>query len=371
MSGEILVIGGGLAGAAAAAHLARAGRQVTLVERERGPHDKVCGEFLAPQAQLSLEELGIDIATLGAAPIACVRLAAGDDVIERQLPFPAVGLPRRVLDEAVLRRAGDCGADIRRGCRVVALSRSDSGWQARLDSGEIMTARTVVLATGKHDLRGFRRPAGLHRDLVGFRQHFTLSTSQAAALGGSVELALFSGGYAGLQPAGEGRANLCLVVRGGVLLRLGSWPALLEAIAAEVGLLAKRLDGAVACGARPSAVASIPYGAVRWRAGGLWRVGDQAAVMPSFAGEGMALALRSAELAAAMLCRGMTPEAFQRRLAMAAAPRVVGASVLSHLLVAPAGQRIAMVLGRLCPPLLSGTARATRLPLLTESGFVT
>ena len=371
MTSDILVIGGGLAGAATAAHLARAGRCVVLVERERGPHDKVCGEFLAPQAQRSLEGLGIDITALGAEPIDRVRLAAAGDVIERELPFRGAGLPRRVLDEVVLQRASDSGAEIRRGCRVVALSRTTDGWQARLDGGESETARTVVLATGKHDLRGFRRPAGLHRDLVGFRQHFRLSAAQAVALGGSVELALFAGGYAGLQPAGEGNANLCLVVRRQVLARLGAWPALLAAIVAEGGLLAQRLDGAVACRHRPSAVSAIPYGAVQWRAGGLWRVGDQAAVMPSFAGEGMALALRSAELAAAMLCRGMTPEAFQRRLAMAATPRVIAASALSHLLVAPAGQSTAMALALLCPALLSGTARATRLSLRTVSAFVT
>lgn len=56
-----LVIGGGPAGAAVAAHLARAGRAVTVVERKLGPHDKVCGEFVSGEAALYLRDMDIDL----------------------------------------------------------------------------------------------------------------------------------------------------------------------------------------------------------------------------------------------------------------------------------------------------------------------
>ncbi len=77
MSWDVAVAGGGLAGAAAAARLAAAGRRVVVFERERGPHDKVCGEFLSGEAAGELAELGLAPATLGAAPIGALRLAAG------------------------------------------------------------------------------------------------------------------------------------------------------------------------------------------------------------------------------------------------------------------------------------------------------
>jgi len=121
---DAVVIGGGPAGAALATRLARAGRKVVLVEREAGPTDKVCGEFLSREAGLYLASLGLDLPALGAVPIDAVRLCAGGHVAAVPLPFAATSLSRRVLDEALLRRAASAGAMIRRGVKVSDLSPS-------------------------------------------------------------------------------------------------------------------------------------------------------------------------------------------------------------------------------------------------------
>ena len=89
MSAEALIVGGGPAGAALAALLARAGRRVILIEREAGPHDKVCGEFVSGEAAAYLHALGLDPAGLGAVAIDTVRLAARGASAEAALPFPA------------------------------------------------------------------------------------------------------------------------------------------------------------------------------------------------------------------------------------------------------------------------------------------
>src|SRR5579872_6521351 len=106
---ENVVIGGGLAGAMAALHLAAAGRDVVLLEKERGPHHKVCGEFLSPEAVKYLQQAGIDPMALGAQPIEKLRLSAKRRVIEMRLPFRALSLSRRVLDAALLKRAEEAG----------------------------------------------------------------------------------------------------------------------------------------------------------------------------------------------------------------------------------------------------------------------
>src|ERR1700709_1090896 len=90
---EIVIIGGGPAGAGLAIELSRAGRDVLLVEREAGPHDKVCGEFLSHEALVSLDALGIDAEALGAVPISKLSLAAGEREVNITLPFPAPRLP--------------------------------------------------------------------------------------------------------------------------------------------------------------------------------------------------------------------------------------------------------------------------------------
>src|ERR1700745_2949296 len=84
-----LVIGGGIAGAAMAAHLAQAGRGVVLVERRPGPHDKGCGAVVRGEAALYLDDLAVDLAALGAVRVRSVRLCAGRRVTAVPLPFPA------------------------------------------------------------------------------------------------------------------------------------------------------------------------------------------------------------------------------------------------------------------------------------------
>ena len=127
-----LVIGGGLAGAATAIRLAAGGREVTLFEREPGPVDKVCGEFLSREAGIYLTALGLDLTALGAVSIDAVRWCAPRHTVETPLPFSALSLSRRVLDEALLQRASSAGATIRCGVKVTALTRQPTGWVTHL-----------------------------------------------------------------------------------------------------------------------------------------------------------------------------------------------------------------------------------------------
>src|ERR1700691_5032892 len=89
---DILVIGGGPAGSMSAIRLAQAGRRVTLVEKERAPHHKVCGEFLSEEAVDYLLGAGISPHRLGAVPIRALRLFAGARSAEAELPFTALSL---------------------------------------------------------------------------------------------------------------------------------------------------------------------------------------------------------------------------------------------------------------------------------------
>lgn len=353
---DALVVGGGLAGAALAAHLAAAGRRAVLVERETDPHDKVCGEFLSGEAIADLQALDVDVAALGAVPIRHVALIHEARTAVAALPFRAAGLSRRVLDEALLAKAAAAGADVRRGRRVIGLEREGLGWRAQLADGGAVQARHAFLATGKHDLRGWRRGPGTQGDLIGFKMHWRSARSPD----GRVELLLFDGGYAGLEPVGEGRLNLCLLVRKARLASLGGWPGLLALLLANP-TLGRRLAAAEPCWDRPLAAAALPYGFVAREANGLWRLGDQAAVIPSFAGEGMAIALRSARLAADAFLAGVGPDAFQRALGGELAPRVGRAAWLSHLMVEPAAQAALALAAGAQPRLLALVAGATRI----------
>jgi flavin-dependent dehydrogenase len=371
MASHALVIGGGVAGAAMAAHLARAGRAVTLVERRADPHHKVCGEFVSGEAALYLRELAVDLAALGAVRVTAVRLHARRDVACVPLPFPALSLSRRVLDEALLRAAVASGAGIRRGTSVRALVRRDGRWIGALDDGDEICATDAFLATGKHDLRGWRRPPGRHGDFIAFKLHWRLRAEQAAALGSHVELFLFPGGYAGLEPVEDGLANLCLVVGRGPFADLGRrWDRLIAALRAACPRLDERLAGAEPCWSRPLAIAGIPYGHVHAGDAGPWRLGDQAAVIPSFAGDGIAIALHSARLAADCYASGATGAAFQARLARDIGAQVARAVAVSRLIAHPLGRAVAVAAAGTMPGLVGRIARATRIahPLAWSAG---
>lgn len=358
---EALIVGGGPAGAAAGIALARRGRAVTLLEQSSAAHDKVCGEFLSQEAVGYLESLGLGPSALGAVAIHGVRLHGHSVIAKCELPFPAFSLTRRSLDAALLALAEIEGVTVHRGKRVEALTRTDDRWQARVAGGALHCGKTAFLATGKHDVNGYRRPAGTQNNLVGFKMYFRFAEGQVKALNGWVELFLFPGGYAGLQMVEGGRANLCLLVTRERLARCGGgWAALLEHMREASQPLAKRLEGATPLLAKPLAISSIPYGLLPGKMqDGLWRLGDQAAVIPSFSGDGMSIALHSGLLAAEMFEHGAGAAEFANVMRTQLRSSVRLATWISCCLVrAPVVAKAV----RLWPGLLGVVAARTRVP---------
>ncbi len=265
-STDILILGGGLAGSAAAITLARAGRQVILVEREPTPKHKVCGEFLSTEALHLLGELGVDPARAGAHPIHTVRLASARRLTETTLPFGAQSLTRRCLDGLLLRAAEEAGATVLRGRTIQTLVGERDGWKATLHTGETLTAPQAILASGKHDLRGFARPPGPQGDLVALKMYFRLAPAGTCALQHAVELLLHPHGYTGLQLVEDRIANLTALVRRGHLSKLGGWSGFLAELQRTNLHARQRLHNAQPLLEKPLALSAIPYGFVREQA---------------------------------------------------------------------------------------------------------
>jgi flavin-dependent dehydrogenase len=357
-----LVIGGGLAGSMTALRLTSAGREVALLERECAAHHKVCGEFLSREAVDCLAAAGVNPIELGAESIRSVRLTSKRRVIKTALPFAALSLSRCVLDEALLTRAAQAGCMVERGAFVESLEKRDGLWHAELRGGECWSAPTVFLANGKHDLRGLERAPGPHGDMVGFKLHWRLAPLQTAAMRGYMELYLFPGGYGGLSLVEGGVANFCLVVRRVALRKIGGWPELLAAIQHENPHVAERLRGASPLWERPLAISSIPYGYLAERPNGLWSVGDQAAVIPSFTGDGMSIALHSAMLAAQMHLGGANADEYHRALHAHLSRGIRLATALSRAMVTGAGRALTPVGLAIFPSAMRWIANSTRIP---------
>lgn len=359
---ENLVIGGGPAGSMVALRLAEAGRRVTLIERERGPHPKVCGEFLSREAVEYLEQVGIDLRALGAVAIDRVRLHAGRETVEARLPFEAMSLSRYALDEAMLMCAREKGCDVRRGIEVESLAREGEVWRVGERGGEPLWARTVFLATGKHEVRGWTRGRGVQGNLVGFKMHWHLRPDRIAALRGLMELFLFAGGYGGMSLVERDAVTLCFAIRRKELQAAGGWAGAVNMIRRTNHCLSERLEGAETLYEKPLAIAPIPYGFVAGKDRGVWCVGDQVAVIPSFTGDGMSIALHSASLAVQMYVAGQNIAEFNRALRTQLGKGMRLATLLSRAMVTGVGRKLAPLGLALIPEGMGWIAAATRIP---------
>ena len=366
---EVLVIGGGVAGCATSIALARQGRSVTLIEREPFPRHKVCGEFLSGEALADLHALGVDIMLLGAVRLNHVRLAVGRRAAQAPLPFPAASLTRKALDTALLAKAVAAGVRLERGRSVQSLTRTARRlWQVTLNDGGTYEAQNVFLATGKHDLRNHHRPRD-PQQWIAFKMYYRLSAAQTAGLADASELTLYPGGYGGVQPVEGGVANFCCVVQRRDFAKAGlRWEGLLAKMQRDCPHLAMRLDGAEPLLDKPISVAHIPYGYLRRATEeGLYCIGDQAAVIPSFTGDGISIALHTARCAAAAYLAAEPAPVFQSKLRSTMLPQMRLAKLAASGLNNPFSRAVLPFCLKVWPGAMRVTARLTRV---TQAGAI-
>lgn len=341
--------------------LARGGAEHLLIERSATTGNLLCGGFLSWRTLATLRSLGIDPAALNAVDLTEARLFVGDKVAAARLPQAAKGVSRHRLDSAMMAQAVTIGATVERGVDA----REVSGGTVRLADGVAIATDAIFLATGKRDLRGLARPPeAQERDpSLGLRVRLSPSPTLDRLVGGAIELHLFDRGYAGLNLQEDGSGNLCLAVHRSRLTEAGGPDALLAELAAESPRLAERLAWR-APGATIDAVANVPYG-WRQRSGvpGLFRLGDQAGVIPSLAGEGMGIAVASGVRAAqAYLRQGSGASVgYQRRLARDLRRPIGLAWTIRQLAEAPGYAGALVAMAEKAPFLIEIAARMTRI----------
>jgi len=280
------------------------------------------------------------------------------------LPFQGMSVSRHVLDAALLQHAISHGVQVERGTPVTSLMKEGDMWRATIAQNSYL-AESVFIATGKHDMRALPRDAGDKNDYIGFKMHWRLTPEQTHLLEKRIRVILFKGGYAGLEPIENDIVNLCLVVTKPRFKAVGKqWDLLLAALMREVPELSVCLAGAKPCWDQPLAIFGIPYGFVysepRPPTEKLYRLGDQMAVIPSFCGDGMAIALYTATQAvqAALENHGASYHMLMRRKLL---PQIRLASLVSRIIASSLGQAVLFSVCRYFPEVLHHIALKTRI----------
>ena len=309
---EVIVVGGGPAGSAAAFFLARAGVDVLLLDRARFPRDKPCAEYLSPQASRLLGEMSLleAVERSGAAQLAGMRVHAPNGLVIhgefaaahgfRGFRDRGLALRRTVLDAMLLARARDVGARVVEGSAVRNLLRDADGRVEGVEvHGEEGNAELrAALVIGADGLRSVvARRLGLAR--VGRwprRVALVAHYRGVHGMGAFGEMHVDRAGYAGFADVGHGVTNVAVVVPAASARAMAGDPdAFMERWLDARPALRDRVAGAT----RLAAVRSTgPFNtrARRAWARGVALTGDAADFFDPFTGEGIYAALRGAEL---------------------------------------------------------------------------
>jgi flavin-dependent dehydrogenase len=291
---ECIVIGGGLAGSTAAYHLAKSGYNVALLEKAQGPHHKVCGEFLSFEALSYLKEMGISLNEDSPA-IKYFQIFSPRSMASFTFPFPGRGVSRYNLDEELLNNAKNAGADIFRGsCMRDYHKQEDGFFKIETNTGDFY-ARHLFMAIGKHDYSREHKRQGKDNSYIGLKTHIRLK-SLSEQYKETTVLFSFPGGYGGICPVEGGLMNFCFVIDKDVYKSLNSnfdeTISYLRRSNSQLDIVLGQADFVEAL----CAVGHIPYGFLRPpnNQEGVYFLGDQRMVIPSFTGDGMAIALSTA-----------------------------------------------------------------------------
>lgn len=303
---DVLIAGGGLAGAATALCLANAGLGAVLIDRAAFPRDKPCGEGLLPHGVEVLRDWGLGrvLDDAEAPPFRGILYRCREVTAVGDFAGGARGRGvRRLRLDAAVRAA----AAARPGCTLVQgtvadVAADDERVAVRLADGRWLRGRFLVGADGPRSL--VRQRLGLDRGQprhgrFALRGHFRLAAG--AALPERVEVNVLPGYELYVTPVAPGLVGVAALVERAVLQRGWGTPvARLAALADACPAVRERLAGATAEGE------VLTCGPLRVRARAVHRgraalVGDAAGYVDAITGEGMSLALRTAELAAAWI----------------------------------------------------------------------
>lgn len=333
---DVIVVGAGPGGSAAAYHLARHGARVLLLEKSQFPREKVCGDGLTPRAVVQLIRMGVDLDAPGWLRNHGLRAIGGGVRLELPWPelssYPGYGLTRtrHDFDHILVRRAVAAGADLRTGHQVTGPVLDPDG-------------RVVgVTATADGEQRRFRAPLTIAADGVSGRLPIALGLTKRddRPIGVAVRryyksparhdddyleswMELYSNGrilpgYGWIFGLGDGRVNVGLgVLNSSVSFGKTNYRQLLLDWMAGTPADWGMADEANADGPTKGAALPMGFNRVPHYTRGVMLVGDTGGMVNPFNGEGIAYAMEAGELAAEVATQALarpTPASAERAL---------------------------------------------------------
>ena len=288
---DVAIVGAGPAGSSCAAFCAMAGLQSLVIDREKFPREKVCGDCLNPSCWAVLKQLGLaeKVRDLPHSKLNSVAFIAIDGrKVTLDLPSGAdceISVKRSLFDDLLLKRACELGANVHEQTTVTGLNRNGH-WKIETASGHTFHARMLIGADGRNSTVAHlcNLLPGPARERVALQAHIPLPRD----FGNRIVLQFLPEGYSGQAPVNETQLNLCLVGTPPTISKLRRWAERQFQLSADQSW---RTITPLTRSPVPSAHEDLFF------------IGDAARVVEPFTGEGIYYALRSGELAASAVAK--------------------------------------------------------------------
>lgn len=305
---QILIVGAGPAGTSAAIRLAKKGFAVKLIEREKFPRQKLCGEFISPECFVHFKELGVldeMFANNGERITETIFYALNGNSINVPSGWfgqneTALGLSRAEMDFQLLQRAKQVGVEVLEETHVVGLiMENEQVLGVKTKTDEILADITID-ATGRARVLGKliekqtqNQKSKIQNRLVGFKAHLKNVEMEK----GRCEIYSFRGGYGGLNFVENGIGNHCFLIKSEIVKDFGGdVEKILEKVifqnvrAKETMQNAKPIFDWLAVSVDGFGVKNLNP------APNLVAIGDAGAFIDPFTGSGMLMAMESGEI---------------------------------------------------------------------------
>jgi len=322
---DIVVIGGGPAGASAALFLEKKGYRVALLDQAFFPRDKVCGEFISPAADDIFSDLGIleSIEALNPMRLCGVVISANENSC-LQVDYPntvdgrtmtSLSVERSILDDLMINQVRNSNIQLMEGFKVTDLLFDGGNVCGVKGHDETKTkfsikAKVVIDGGGRNSISLRRlnlRRGSLRKGKIALAAHW----EGVKELGSYCYMHISHPGYTGIAPVGHNRANVVLVVDRSYLTSVNVEQFFMKTVLGN--RLRKRILGGGTPVEKIRTVDSLAYSVKKINCGGLLLVGDATGFIDPFTGEGIYLSLRSSQLAVGVVKNAFDKFDFSRR----------------------------------------------------------
>lgn len=302
---DAAIIGGGLAGLALAIQLARAGHSVVLVEKEKYPFHKVCGEYISLESWNFLMSLGLPLNEMDLPVIDKLFLTTpGGKSFTTSLPLGGFGISRYTLDHLLAREAQKAGVHLLEETRAEDVFFED-GFHIRLSSKadpslSTVRAKVCCAAHGKRSnldvkwKRSFLQGGDRKLDnYIAVKYH--VRTDWPPNI---IGLHNFENGYCGISKVEDDRYCLCYMARAEELRKCGNnIQQLEERVLYQNPFLKSILQHSTRCEGFPITISQISFAPKAQVENGVLMLGDAAGMITPLCGNGMSMALHSSKIA--------------------------------------------------------------------------